>query len=174
MSPPVKIKDRPELVTKPKPLTFRADQPVSEAVAKMSELNYGSVIIAGDDGRIAGIVTERDILKRLVNEGRDARTTPLGEIMTRELRVAHVEDDLIDWMRTMSSERFRRLPVVDDDNRPIAILTQTDLVAYSWPELLSQAAQIAALTVRRNYNIFIILGGIILYTVFLVFILRAI
>ncbi|NJM33926.1 MAG: CBS domain-containing protein [Rhodomicrobium sp.] len=169
----MRIKDRPELTTKPKPLTFKEDQLVSDAVAKMSEMNYGSVVIVGEDNRIAGIVTERDILKRLVNEGRDARTTPLSDIMTREVKVAHVEDDLVDWMRVMSTDRFRRLPVVDDDNHPIAILTQTDLIAYSWPELMSQAAQIASLTVRRNYNLFIILGGILLYTLFLVFILRA-
>lgn len=49
----MKIQDRQELLTKPKPLTFKADQLVSDAVAKMSELNYGSVIIVEDDGRIA-------------------------------------------------------------------------------------------------------------------------
>jgi len=152
----VKIKDRPELTNKPAPLTFSASQRVSEAVAKMSDLNYGSVIIVGDDGRISGIVTERDILKRLVNEGRDARETPLSDIMTRDVKVAHVEDDLIEWMQRMSDERFRRLPVVDDDNRPVAILTQTDLLAYSWPQLLSQTAEITKLTIRRNYNIFAI------------------
>jgi CBS domain-containing protein len=165
----VQIKDRPELTSKAKPLTFRAEQLVSEAVAKMSEMNYGSVVIVNDDGTIAGIVTERDILKRLVNEGRDARTTTLSEIMTRKIRVAHMEDDLVDWMRIMSTERFRRLPVVDDQNRPIAILTQTDLVAFSWPELLSQASQIAALTVRRNYNLVAIIGGILAYTLFIIF-----
>lgn len=170
----MRIKDRPELATKAKPLTFRADQPVSEAVAKMSELNYGSVVITGADGRITGIVTERDILKRLVNEGRDAATTRLADIMTSNVQVAHVEDDLVDWMRRMSNERFRRLPVVDENNCPIAILTQTDLLAYSWPELLSQAKQIASLTVRRNSNIFIIFGGILLYTLFLIFILRVV
>jgi CBS domain-containing protein len=165
----VQIKDRPELTSKGKPLTFRAEQLVSEAVAKMSEMNYGSVLITNDDGTIAGIVTERDILKRLVNEARDARTTQLSEIMSREMRVAHMEDDIVDWMRVMSTERFRRLPVVDDNNRPIAILTQTDFVAYTWPELLSQASQIASLTVRRNYNLVAIIGGILVYTLFIVF-----
>jgi len=170
----VKIKDRPELTNKPAPLTFSASQRVSEAVAKMSDLNYGSVIIVGDDGRISGIVTERDILKRLVNEGRDARETPLSDIMTRDVKVAHVEDDLIEWMQRMSDERFRRLPVVDDDNRPVAILTQTDLLAYSWPQLLSQTAEITKLTIRRNYNIFAIAAAFVVYTVALVVILQTI
>jgi CBS domain-containing protein len=165
----MKIKDWPELGTKAKPLTFRAGQLVSEAVAKMAELNYGSVIIVNEDGTLAGIVTERDILKRLVNEGRDARQTALSDIMTRKLRVARLDDDIIDWMRTMSTERFRRLPVVDEANRPIAILTQTDFVAYSWPELLSQAGQIAALTLKRNYNLIALIGGIAVYTLFVVF-----
>ncbi|MGF1620518.1 MAG: cyclic nucleotide-binding/CBS domain-containing protein [Rhodomicrobiaceae bacterium] len=167
----MKIQDRQELLTKPKPLTFKADQLVSDAVAKMSELNYGSVIIVEDDGRIDGIVTERDVLKRLVNEGRDAKSTRLSEIMTTNIQVAHVEDDLIEWMQKMSEGRFRRLPVVDNDNRPIAILTQTDLMAYSWQQLLSQASEIAKLTLRRNYNIFAILGAFVLYTVVILFII---
>ncbi len=167
----MKIQDRQELLTKPKPLTFKADQLVSDAVAKMSELNYGSVIIVEDDGRIGGIVTERDILKRLVNEGREASSTRLSEIMTKNIQVAHVEDDLIEWMQKMSEGRFRRLPVVDNDNRPIAILTQTDLMAYSWQQLLSQASEIAKLTLRRNYNIFAILGAFVLYTVVILFII---
>ncbi len=119
-------------------------------------------------------MTERDILKRLVNEGRDASATTLSEIMTQKVQVAHIEDDLIEWMEKMSTERFRRLPVVDNDNRPIAILTQTDLLAYSWPQLLSQAGEITKLTVQRNRNLFIVIGGILLYTIFLVVILRAI
>jgi signal-transduction protein with cAMP-binding, CBS, and nucleotidyltransferase domain len=137
----------------------------------MSELNYGSVIIVEDNGRIGGIVTERDVLKRLVNEGREAKSTRLSEIMTKDIQVAHVEDDLIEWMQKMSEGRFRRLPVVDNDNRPIAILTQTDLIAYSWPQLLSQASEIAKLTLRRNYNIFAILGAFVLYTVVILFII---
>ena len=167
----MKIQDRQELLSKPKPLTFKSDQLVSDAVAKMSELNYGSVIIVEDDGRIGGIVTERDILKRLVNEGREASSTRLSEIMTKNIQVAHVEDDLIEWMQKMSEGRFRRLPVVDNDNRPIAILTQTDLMAYSWQQLLSQASEIAKLTLRRNYNIFAILGAFVLYTVVILFII---
>lgn len=167
----MRIQDRQELATKPKPLTFKADQLVLDAVAKMSEMNYGSVVIVGDDGRIDGIVTERDILKRLVNEGRDAKSTRLAEIMTRDVQVAHVEDDLIEWMQKMSEGRFRRLPVVDDDNHPIAILTQTDLIAYSWPELLSQAGEIAKLTLRRNYNIIAIIAAFVLYTVALLFLI---
>jgi CBS domain-containing protein len=167
----LKIQDRQELLNKPKPLTFKADQLVSDAVAKMSELNYGSVIIVEDDGRIGGIVTERDVLKRLVNEGREAKSTHLSEIMTKNIQVAHVEDDLIEWMQKMSEGRFRRLPVVDNDNRPIAILTQTDLMAYSWQQLLSQAGEIAKLTLRRNYNIFAILGAFVLYTVVILFII---
>lgn len=91
--------------------------------------------------------------------------------MTKNIQVAHVEDDLIEWMQKMSEGRFRRLPVVDNDNRPIAILTQTDLMAYSWQQLLSQASEIAKLTLRRNYNIFAILGASVLYIVVILFII---
>jgi CBS domain-containing protein len=173
-SPAMRLRDRPEFATKPKPLTFPRDATVAQAVAAMSELNFGSVIVVDDERRVEGVVTERDIVKRLVNQGRDPRATRLSEIMTSNPRVAREDDDLLDWLRIMSNERFRRLPVVDAEGRIVAVMTQGDFVSYTWPDLIYQGKQIVRASVAKNYHLILIGGGIMLYSVVMILLLRAV
>ena len=112
-----KLKDRPEYKSKPQPITFKKTDTVAKAVKTMSEKNYGSVIIVDKNNKVIGIVTERDILKRLVKEGLSPKKTNLEKIMTKNPRLANENDSVLDWLRIMSNDRFRRLPVVDDDGK---------------------------------------------------------
>ncbi|MEM1364105.1 MAG: CBS domain-containing protein, partial [Pseudomonadota bacterium] len=137
-------------------------------------LNYGSVVVADADGKLEGLVTERDIMKRLVNEGLDAKKTKLSEIMTSELRTAKEDDDVREWLRAMSNERFRRVPVVDDGGHIKAIMTQGDFVSYTWPDLIYQAKEMTVKSVTNNTQTALIAGGIAIYTIVLIFALRAI
>lgn len=166
-----RLMDRPEYKSKPKPLTRGPDVMVSEAVAAMSEKNYGSVMIVDKDDKVIGVVTERDIMKKIVNAGKDAKTTPLAEIMTPEPRLAKETDDMIDWLRIMSNERFRRLPVVDDEGRIKAVFTQGDFVSYTWPDLIYQMRNMATATVTRNFPYFLIGGGIAIYSLAMIVVL---
>src|SRR6056297_1913996 len=163
-----RLMDRPEYSSKPKPLTFGPDSTVLEAAKAMAEKNYGSVILVDDDNKVIGVVTERDVMNKLVVKGMDANNTKLSQIMTREPRVARETDDLVDWLRIMSNERFRRLPVVDDEGRIKAVLTQGDFVSYTWPDLLYQARSIVTATVFKNWAIVLIGGGIALYSLLMV------
>ena len=106
--------DRPEFKTKPVPITFLKKDKVFQAIEIMSEKNYGSVVIVDDKDKVIGIVTERDIVKKLVKNNMSSKTTKLEEIMTPNPRVANENDDVLDWLRIMSNDRFRRLPVVDE------------------------------------------------------------
>ena len=63
----------------------------------MAEKNYGSVVIVDNKQKVVGIVTERDILKKLVKNNKSPKTTKLEEIMTANPRVAYENDDVIDW-----------------------------------------------------------------------------
>ncbi len=170
----MRLRDRPEFATKPKPLTFPRDATVAEAVARMSELNFGSVIVVDAERRVEGVVTERDVMKRLVNQGRDPTTTRLAEIMTSNPRVAREDDDLLDWLRIMSNERFRRLPVVDGEGRIVAVMTQGDFVSYTWPDLIYQGRLTARASMARNYHVALIGGGIMLYSLVMILLLRTI
>ena len=81
-----------------------------DAVAEMVACNFGSVIIVDAGNKVEGVVTERDILRRLVTESRDPAKTPLSDIMTANTRTAQADDDMLEWFRVISNERFRRLP----------------------------------------------------------------
>ncbi len=168
----MKIKDRPEFKTKSAPLTFGPSEKVSVAVAAMTEKNYGSVVVVDRDDRPIGMVTERDILTRLVHKNLDPDVTDLETIMTRDLKLARADDAILDWVRIMSNERFRRLPVIDDDGHIVAIMTQGDFVAYTWPDLIYHAAQMSKATMYRYYQIALIAGGIILYIILIAMILN--
>jgi CBS domain-containing protein len=167
------IKDRPELPSKPEPLALGPDATAAEAVQRMCDRNYGSVIVVDGENRPVGIVTERDVMKKLVNGGRDPAATPLSEIMTADVRVARETDAVLDWLRMMSNDRFRRLPVVDEEGRIKAVFTQGDFVSYTWPELVYQGKQIVRATLSRNFHYALIGGGILLYTIVMAIVLQA-
>ena len=157
--------DRPEFKTKPKPVTFYANDKVSDAVSVMSEKNYGSVIIVDKQDKVIGVVTERDIVKKLVNEGMSAKNTNLEKIMTKNPRVAYENDNVLDWLRIMSNDRFRRLPVVDKNNKIKVIFTQGDFVSYTWPDLIYQASQMAKSSFMKGFSINSLLFFMLIYAV---------
>lgn len=164
----MKISDRKEFASKGPVLTCSASTTVYDAVTQMSDKNYGSIVIVDGDQRVQGMMTERDIFRRVIAEDRNPKTTPVSEVMTSELRMAKADDELVDWLRIMSNERFRRLPVVDDENRLIAIMSQGDFVSYTWPDLLQQAARMARATMAPSLNPAAILIAILIYTAILV------
>lgn len=164
----MRISDRPEFQSKPAPLTCAPDEDVLVAAKRMAERNYGSIIVVDPDRRVLGLLTERDILRRLVAVERDPARTKISDIMTSDLRIARASDDVIGWLRLMSNERFRRLPVVDSDERLINVITQGDFVSYTWPDLLVQARTLVKQTVGDTMSLPILLGGVLLYTVIII------
>ncbi|MEM7620674.1 MAG: CBS domain-containing protein [Pseudomonadota bacterium] len=163
----MQIKDRPEFSNKPRPLTAKSSDMAASAVAAMVKRNYGSTVVVDDESKVIGILTERDIMIRLVNDKRDPATTPISEIMTANPRVAKETDNVLDWLRIMSNDRFRRVPIVDDNDNLISVMTQGDFVSYTWPDLAYQAKQLAKATLSSNYQIVIILAGIAVYSLLL-------
>lgn len=163
--------DRPEYASKKVPLVCLPTMSVFEAVTKMSEKSFGAVIVVDDNKKVVGVVTERDVMNKLVAKEMDAHTTKVSDIMTSDPRVARETDDLIDWLRIMSNERFRRLPVVDENGHIKAVFTQGDFVSYTWPDLMYQMKSIATATVTKNWPIVLIGGGIALYSLAMVVVL---
>ncbi len=166
--------DRPEYRSKPKPLTRGPDTIVTDAVAAMSDKNYGCVIVVDAEEKVIGVATERDIMNKVVGKGLDPKTTPLSAIMTENPRLAREDDDMLDWLRMMSNERFRRLPVVDGEGRIKAVFTQGDFVSYTWPDLLGQMGAILKAQTAGNFHYILIGGGILLYTLAMIVVLSMI
>ena len=167
-----RLKDRPEYKSKPQPATFRKTDSVSSAVKIMSEKNYGSVVIVDNQNKVIGICTERDILKRLVNSNLNPAKTKIEKIMTPNPRVGKENDEVLSWLRTMSNDRFRRLPVVDNQGKIKAIFTQGDFVSYTWPDLLYQATQMTKASISKHFNATSIIIMIMFYSVAMIIAIR--
>jgi CBS-domain-containing membrane protein len=161
----MKIKDRVEFKSKPPVLSFAATDKVIDAVRAMSEKNYGASVVVDPDNRPVGIVTERDFMRRLLAKGLDANTTPLSDIMTRDLKLASTEDTVVDWLRIMSNERFRHLPVIDDQGKLINLMSQGDFVSYTWPQLLNRAKETIAKSFMERFHLHLILAGVMIYSI---------
>ncbi len=167
----MKISDRKEFANKAPPLTCQPDSTVFDAVRDMSEKNFGSVIVTDGERRVLGIMSERDIFRRVIAEERDPKTTLVSEVMTTDVRTAKADDELLDWLRIMSNERFRRLPIVDDDNRLTNMMSQGDFVSYTWPQLLGQLNNFARASIAPIFNPVTIGLSILVYTVVIILVL---
>lgn len=131
----MKIKDKLDYDNKPKPFTLPPSASVKEALDVMCEKNFGSVIIIHEDGTIAGILTERDMMRRVLHKGLDPAKTNVSDVMSTNIRAANENDELFDWLRIMTTERFRHLPIIDDKGLLVSMMSQGDLISYTWPDL---------------------------------------
>lgn len=95
--------------------SIRPDASVLEAIKKMSELNIGALMVLVD-GKLAGIITERDYMDKVILLGKHSKDTPVSEIMSKEVYRVQSHDDINTCMRIMTDQKFRHLPVVDDGN----------------------------------------------------------
>jgi signal-transduction protein with cAMP-binding, CBS, and nucleotidyltransferase domain len=109
-------------------LTIASDASVYEMVKQMVDANVGSLLVIVG-GRIEGIVTERDYLRRVTLEGRTDKETPVSEIMTSPLIVVTPETAVDECMAIMTDRRIRHMPVVED-GEVVALVSIGDLVKF--------------------------------------------
>ncbi|UCH31669.1 MAG: CBS domain-containing protein [Candidatus Bathyarchaeota archaeon] len=99
---------------------------VREAAKLMSRKNVGSIVVT-HEGRPVGIVTERDMVKRVVAKGLEASKARIGEIMSQPLNIIPVDLPIIDAIRKMQKEKIRRLLIMEE-KKLLGIVTQRDLL----------------------------------------------
>ena len=87
-------------------------EPIAAAARLMKRHNLGALPVCDDTGRLRGVITDRDIATRCVAGDLDPADTAVREIMSRGIATCRAEDDVDDALRTMGTERVRRLPVV--------------------------------------------------------------
>jgi CBS domain-containing protein len=106
---------------------LNADQTVQAAARKMAEDNVGALPICNQDGRLEGMVTDRDIAVKVVAQGKDPRSTPVRDLADQPEVVTIGADDSVDEaLRTMKEHKVRRLPVIDG-TKMVGIISQGDL-----------------------------------------------
>ncbi|GIV62643.1 MAG: inosine-5-monophosphate dehydrogenase [Rhodothermaceae bacterium] len=100
---------------------------VFEAVERMAFHNVGSILILRNHRVLEGIFTERDLLRRVVLEGRDPRTTPISEVMTRDVIVVSSDTPRHEVERIMREHHIRHVPIADEE-RILGVVSLRDVL----------------------------------------------
>ena len=107
------------------PCAIEADKPVAYAAKMMKDEDVGlAPIVEGD--RLVGTLTDRDIVTRVVADGRDPQTVSVREVASTDLVTIDPQQDLDDALKLMASHQVRRLPVVED-GRLVGVVAQADV-----------------------------------------------
>ncbi|MFJ8917606.1 CBS domain-containing protein [Amycolatopsis sp. NPDC102389] len=103
-----------------------ASDTVLDAAKKMAAESVGAVPICGEDGKLKGMLTDRDIVVKVLAEGKDPRALHASELAQGEAVTIGADDDAEEIMRTMANHKVRRLPVIDGD-KLVGIVAQADV-----------------------------------------------
>jgi CBS domain-containing protein len=124
-------------------VTVRPDSPVTELLDLLAHHGVGALVVSSDGVTVEGIVSERDVVRRLQRDGADMLGNPVSEIMTVEVHTAEPHADLEDLMRLMTERRFRHVPVLVDGSLA-GIVSIGDVVKKRIDELQDERDQLTA------------------------------
>ena len=123
-------------------VTVGQREPISHAARLMKRSNLGALPVCDDDGRLRGIVTDRDIVTRCVAGDDDPGETQVREIMSRGVVTCRADDDADELVQAMSARQVRRIPVTDGGKLvgmvSLADLARSDLFSMEAAEALSE------------------------------------
>ena len=100
---------------------------VFEAIKIMADESIGSLVVLDENGKLMGIVTQRDYARKVIVMGRSSKKTAVAEIMTTDVQTANIDHTVKACMETMTARKIRHLPVVED-GRVTAMISIGDLV----------------------------------------------
>jgi CBS domain-containing protein len=103
---------------------------VLEATVAMNNKKIGALVVKDASGRVMGIFTERDVLRRVIAEEKAPRSVRVGDVMTRDVVCCPPEADIDEASRIMRDRRVRHLPVCDSDGTLLGVISIGDLNAY--------------------------------------------
>ena len=106
-----------------------ASSTVLEAVDRMNQLRVGAVVVM-DEGRVEGMFTERDVLRRVMGEHLSPTLTPVSEVMTKEIICIKPDTELDEISAIMQNKRVRHLPVCDDEGDMLGMISIGDVNAF--------------------------------------------
>jgi CBS domain-containing protein len=112
-------------VMSPAPVSLAADESALTTAQAMKEHGIGTVLVV-TGGKLSGLVTDRDIVIRVLAEDRDPGTTPVGAIASRDLAVLGPDDDVDQAIRLLRERAVRRIPIVRD-GAPVGMVSVGDL-----------------------------------------------
>ncbi len=117
---------------------LKANACIADAATMLIDKKVGSLLVEDDDGRIVGIISERDVVGGLGSHGADLKDVPVSELMTTDIVHCDHHDTVIQAMAMMTDRRIRHLPVFDGDNLQ-GIISIGDLVKCRISEIQAEA-----------------------------------
>jgi len=124
-------------------VTVKPEQSVTELLDLLAEHKVGALVVSTDGQSVQGIVSERDVVRRLQERGPDLLQAQVREIMTTTVRSCPPETELDQLMQIMTTGRFRHVPVTED-GRLTGIVSIGDVVKHRIDELQSERDQLTA------------------------------
>ena len=109
--------------------------PLAEAVAQMQEVTsehhrgMGALLVTQED-KLIGIITERDLVRRVISQKRDIKRLTAGQVMTAQPETLTAEDPIVFALNLMHLGHYRHIPLVDEENKPVGIITSKDIIKY--------------------------------------------
>lgn len=111
-------------------LSISPEATVLDAALLMNEHKIGALVVI-DQGRVAGIITERDVLRRVVAERRDPAEVQVLDVMTREVMCCRTDTEIDEAKQVCMNKLIRHLPVVKDDRQLVGMISIGDLNAWN-------------------------------------------
>ncbi|MGH6661839.1 MAG: CBS domain-containing protein [Rhodospirillales bacterium] len=118
----------PDIVKRQTISSLKSENTAHEAATMMLKANIGAVVVLDKQGRLTGIVTERDMTRRVVAKGLDPNKTQLADIMTKNPDTLSPDDSAFDALELMQARNYRHLPVVED-GKCVGMVSVRDLYA---------------------------------------------
>jgi len=122
-------------------VTIRPDETVAHLLEVLDEHKIGAVVVSEDGRQLAGIVSERDVVRHLHRDGAEVLNSPVRAIMTSDVTTCDAGEKLEDLARTMTDRRIRHVPVVADGSL-LAIVSIGDVVKFRIDALQSERDQL--------------------------------
>jgi CBS domain-containing protein len=120
------------------PATVSVLATVEDAIRMMMDKDVGAVAVIDEQGIVAGMFTERDILGKFALSGRDAKATPVRDLMSPMVEMATDETTAAEAFKVMLERHYRHLPVVDDKGRVLGILSIRNILEARIDDLLEE------------------------------------
>ena len=116
-----------ELMTTPV-ITCRSDESLDDAARKMWDFDCGSIVIVNDEGKLVGILTDRDICMGALMNGSSLHRVPIHIAMSRTVHAVTLDATIKEVEHLMMDQQIRRVPVIDASRKPIGMIAVNDLV----------------------------------------------
>jgi len=114
-------------------ITVQPDETIAAAIQKLIEYDRGALPVCNDKGEIVGIITERDIVRKCFAQVSELKNIKVQDIMTGQVAICNLEDDLDYAINVMKQKRIRHIPIVDGQ-KVISMVSMRDLLGMQYEE----------------------------------------